>query len=144
MNIIPKFDGEHRFLSNFYPTNNGTLYDGVPYPSSEHAYQAAKFAPDKRRDFLQGSPGNAKRMGRRPGVRSDWEQVKTGIMLEIVSSKFQRDTELRKKLLATGTAVLIEGNTWGDVFWGVCKGTGENWLGRILMTVRQELQENPL
>lgn len=47
---------------------------------------------------------------------------------------------LREKLLATGDAELVEGNTWGDRFWGVCNGVGQNWLGRLLMQVRDEIK----
>jgi hypothetical protein len=42
-------------------------------------------------------------------------------------------------LLLTGDEELIEGNFWGDVFWGVCNGVGKNHLGKILMEVRSEL-----
>lgn len=41
--------------------------------------------------------------------------------------------------LATGDAILIEGNTWGDRFWGVCEGFGQNHLGHVLMRVRVQL-----
>ena len=37
--------------------------------------------------------------------------------------------------------VKIEGNTWNDTFWGVCNGQGQNWLGKILMLVRSELNK---
>ena len=50
------------------------------------------------------------------------------------------DPEYRQRLLDTGDRELIEGNTWGDRFWGVCRGEGENKLGRILMRVRDELR----
>ena len=53
-------------------------------------------------------------------------------------SKFRGDIDLRSLLVATGDRELIEGNTWGDTFWGVDKNTGqgENHLGRILMELR--------
>jgi predicted NAD-dependent protein-ADP-ribosyltransferase YbiA (DUF1768 family) len=59
----------------------------------------------------------------------------------MVRLKFSTHQELRERLLATGEAELIEGNTWNDTFWGVCKGEGQNWLGKILMEVRKELAE---
>ena len=62
-------------------------------------------------------------------------------MYEIVKDKFSRNPELRVKLLNTGDIELIEGNYWGDTFWGVCNGKGENHLGKILMRVRKELAE---
>ena len=83
-------------------------------------------------------------MGRRVKLRPDWEQVKVGLMEEIVRAKFTQNEDLKQRLLATGDKRLAEGNTWGDTFWGVDlrSGRGENHLGRILMRVRDELKEN--
>jgi len=61
-------------------------------------------------------------------------------METLLREKFSKDPELRAKLLNTGTSKLVEGNTWGDRFWGVCRGQGENNLGRLLMKVREELR----
>ena len=44
------------------------------------------------------------------------------------------------RLLETGDVYLEETNTWGDVFWGVCNGKGENMLGQVLMLIRDELK----
>lgn len=88
-----------------------------------------------------GTPAAAKRMGRKVVMRPDWDTVKFDIMLDLVRRKFLGHPDLREMLLATGDEQLIEGNYWGDRVWGVCDGTGENWLGRHLMTVRQELRE---
>ena len=60
-------------------------------------------------------------------------------MVACVRMKFT-DPALAAKLLATGEATLVEGNHWGDTFWGVCDGEGRNQLGEILMTVREELR----
>jgi len=45
------------------------------------------------------------------------------------------------RLLQTGDAKLVLNNKWNDKFWGVCRGVGENWLGKILMEVRDELRK---
>ena len=64
--------------------------------------------------------------------------------------KFTRHLDLREKLLATGDAELIEGNTWRDMTWGAVwnkdKGrwVGKNNLGRILMKVRDELKSQKI
>ena len=50
--------------------------------------------------------------------------------------------ELREALLNTDNAKLIEGNWWGDKFWGICNGVGENNLGKLLMEVRDEIRRN--
>ena len=63
-------------------------------------------------------------------------------MKELLMAKFSQNEDLKKKLLDTGDATLIEGNTWGDKYWGVCKGVGKNRLGELLMEVREELKQN--
>lgn len=143
---ISKFSGDNRFLSNFYLCN--VPYENIEYPSSEHAYQAAKCAVALNRLDIQRAPtpADAKRFGRRVKIRRDWEEVKIEIMKKIVLSKFQTNPTLRKMLMDTGTAHLEEGNYWGDTFWGVVgdEGVGENHLGKILMEVRDLLREEYL
>ena len=93
--------------------------------------------------FTEFGPGKSKGVGRRVQLRPDWEDVKTGIMEEIVRAKFTQHPELAARLLATGDKVLVEGNHWGDTCWGVDTrtGQGENRLGKILMKVREELKK---
>ena len=86
------------------------------------------------------NPSEAKRLGRRVRLRSDWEQVKYDVMLDVVRAKFNQHPDLAQKLLATGDEELVEGNDWGDTYWGVCNGRGKNMLGKILMRVRAELR----
>lgn len=133
------FNKEYRFLSNFYPAT--VEYDGLEYSSTEHAYQAAKTEdPAGRRRIRESQkPGEAKKLGKQVKMRTDWEQIKIGVMKDLVLQKFSKHKELKEKLLATGDAYLEETNTWNDTFWGVCKGKGHNWLGKILMEVRKEL-----
>lgn len=140
-NQIDSFSGEYRFLSNFWPCR--VEFEGQIYPSVEHAYVAAKTTNPLIRELITviKTAGKAKRVGKAMSLRSDWEDVKENIMYELVKCKFSRDLELKEKLLATGDAQLIEGNTWGDTFWGVCSGFGDNKLGKILMKVREELEE---
>ena len=86
-------------------------------------------------------PVTAKKMGRRVNLRKDWEDVKIQVMEKGLRLKFQ-DPTLRKKLLATGDEELVEGNPWGDRYWGVCNGSGKNKLGKLLMKIREELQDD--
>ena len=136
MDIIDTFDGEYRFLSNFYSVI--IEMDGKSYPSVEHAYQAAKTTDKDQRTIFASNitAGRAKRMGSKLNLRSDWNDVKINIMKSLIFYKFSKHLNLQKLLLDTGTAHLVEGNGWGDTFWGVCKGKGENHLGKILMDVR--------
>jgi ribA/ribD-fused uncharacterized protein len=137
---IIAFQGAYRFLSNFWPCRVkwGTEY----YRSVEHAYQAAKTGSPIEQTRVQDcvTAGDAKRMGRKVTLRPDWDLDKLAVMLDLVRQKFQ-DPMLQRQLLFTGNAELIEGNYWHDTFWGVCNGEGENHLGKILMQVRNELQE---
>lgn len=73
-------------------------------------------------------------------MREDWEAIKIDVMRYCLQEKFSAGSDLAAKLIATGDCELVEGNTWGDVFWGVCRGTGENRLGRLLMERREELK----
>lgn len=140
---VSSFSGKHRFLSNFYPSR--ICYENRVYPTVEHAFQAAKTLDYSMRDKIceAKTPGEAKKMGRQVKLRHDWELVKIFVMYQCVREKFLGSDELSEKLLATGDSFLIEGNTWNDTFWGVCSGTGQNWLGRILMVVRETLRHEP-
>lgn len=139
MNKIDRFVEEYRWLSNFWGCE--VYYEGVIYPTSEHAYQAAKtIDPLERYDLLTAcvTPGQAKRYKKHLTIREDWQDMKLKVMKDILRSKFEMNPKLCTRLLETGHAELIEGNTWNDVFWGVCNGEGENHLGKILMELRED------
>lgn len=145
---ILEFRGKYEFLSNFYPSLV-YLYSTDPtlptraYPTVEHAFQAAKSLSDADRVRIQRAktPGIAKRIGRLVALRPVWDSIKLECMVGLLRQKFETGV-LRAALLETGDATLEEGNTWGDVFWGVIKGTrlGSNHLGRLLMKIRDELK----
>lgn len=137
--MINSFRDKYFFLSNFY--HCWVMLDGKYYPSVEHAYQAAKTLDPIEREKIKNAsnPGTAKRLGRVCTHRSDWKKIKVDIMTDLVRQKFIRSHDLAEKLLSTGSEELVEGNTWGDTFWGVYRGRGENHLGKILMQVRREL-----
>ena len=142
---ITSFDGPNRFLSNFYEHRMVSPVDDLEYPSSEHAYQAAKTIHSDQKYEIQAAPGPgaAKRLGRHVELRPGWEQIKDDCMRRIVRAKFS-DPSLRSVLLQTGDAFLIEGNTWGDKYWGCINifggWHGQNRLGQILMEIRKELR----
>jgi len=149
--MIDRFTGKYGFLSNFWPCT--IVYQGFIFPSTENAYQAAKsssngeFGPGwvPRKIFLTCSAALAKKEGRRFTVREDWntKSVKIDVMWAVCSDKFYQE-EFKRLLLATGNQELVEGNTWNDQFWGVCRGEGKNWLGRILMDIRHQLKINEI
>jgi len=139
---INSFSGEYRFLSNFYMCD--VCYKGIIYPSSEHAYQAAKTnsIDEKLEIALLCSPNEAKKKARSFKLIPEWDTEKMIIMFEICFLKFHQNNDLRIKLIATGKNLLIEGNTWGDTFWGMCNNKGFNYLGKTLMCVRRILLED--
>lgn len=140
MSAITRFAAEYRWLSNFALAV--VQLDGVSYPTVEHAYQAAKTLDISERNQISScaSPGEAKRAGRHVTLRGDCESVKVSVMRELLRQKFSIP-KYALLLTATGDAMLIEGNNWGDTFWGICRGEGQNRLGRLLMSIRHELIE---
>lgn len=158
--VIPKFENEYFFLSNFYeaPTAFVLADDLLVMPTGEHAFQAAKchamLDKSAKLEYVRSvaeepTPAKAKYAGRSVKIDVDrWDAVKVECMREIVFQKFLQNPELRVQLLKTGDAMLVEGNTWGDKFWGRVDGKGYNKLGVILMEVRgywlwQTRQNNP-
>jgi ribA/ribD-fused uncharacterized protein len=139
--MIDNFKGKYRFLSNFYPCL--IRYEENFYPSVEHAYQAAKTLDldFQKAIFFAPYAVDAKRIGRNAPLREDWEDIKVDVMENLLKQKFSI-FELKSKLLATGNEELVEGNWWGDTFWGVCRGVGENHLGKLLMEIREEIRDS--
>ena len=140
--IISRFTGEYSYLSNFHPCP--IPFEGITYPSAEHAYQAAKTLDQVTRYTIQvcSTPGQAKARGQRIPLRPSWEDLKILKMGHILTAKFSIP-ELRDKLISTDTSMLVEGNNWGDTFWGICDGEGYNILGKILMGIRDDIQIRP-
>ena len=134
--MINSFSGKYRFLSNFYPSE--ITIDGIVYPTVEHFFQAMKTEDIKQRQEIAqaNSPGSAKRLGRGLLLRKYWEYMKDIYMLQGVIEKFTKYPDLAQKLINTHPHQLIEGNTWGDTYWGVYNSTGLNRLGQILMLIR--------
>lgn len=139
MKSITSFSGPHRFLSNFWSVP--IAFEGMTYRTVEHAFQAAKTLDEGMRKQIRNDPdaAGAKKRGRKVELRADWEAIKIDVMRELLRQKFGTEP-LKSKLLKTGKAQLVEGNWWGDRFWGVCDGVGENHLGRLLMEIREELR----
>lgn len=133
---ITAFQGDYRFLSNFYPSE--VEYTTEIYPTVEHAFQAMKTKDmDERKQIREAdTPGQAKRLGQKCTLRPDWDNIKLDVMEHFLHKKFKTNP-LHQQLMDTGSRELIEGNTWGDRFWGV-DGTGQNNLGKLLMKIRDE------
>lgn len=140
---VKGFFGEYRWLSNFHFCP--VYFEGLKYPTSENAYQAAKVIASERELFLTCKPTESKRIWKNLSLLHNaqtWDDNKADIMKIILVDKFYRNLDLRFKLLDTGNKYLEETNHWHDNFFGVCickkcEGLGQNQLGKILMKVRE-------
>ena len=132
---IDLFRGKYFFLSNFYVGSDGFCV--------EKEFQAHKTTNNEDIKLILNAktPGEAKKLGNNIIMRKDWIDIKFSVMEKLVRQKFSKEP-LCSMLIETGDAELIEGNKWYDTFWGICKGKGENHLGRILMKIRSEMKEN--
>lgn len=136
---ITRFRGPFKFLSNLYPTP--IAYKGHTYCCLEAAYQAQKsLDPAIHERFANiRLPYKARGMGQRiKTIRPDWFDIRISIMEELLYIKFSHP-QLKEWLQFTGQSNIVECNTWGDTFWGVYNGVGENHLGTLLMKVRDTL-----
>ena len=143
--MIGEFSGNNRWLSNFWLCQ--IVMGDLVYPSTENAYQAAKYPKKDRQQFTTCSPAKAKRLGSRITRPINWDSEKLIVMRKVLNQKFRVNTFNAALLLETGDVPLIEGNTWDDRFWGVYNGQGQNQLGIMLMDVRTKLldqQPKPL
>jgi ribA/ribD-fused uncharacterized protein len=168
---ITSFTGSYGWLSNFHRGNPFYLPGWQALmPTAEHAYQACKARTGEQAHWVLDAPSAqlAKSRGRQVDTHPDWDQRKKRIMLKILLAKFDNE-QLASWLVSTGDAQLIEGNTWGDTFWGAVPArnavvlhrpgpppiwqpdtekshdpdtwlAGWNWLGRELMMVREVLR----
>lgn len=113
--MIDSFRGKYYFLSNF--SEEWFNWKGYRFFSVEAAFQGEKTGKEETlRKFQYFAPGAAKRAGRIVKLRSDWEEIKLGIMHDLVYEKFSQNPDIKEKLLATGDEELVEGNSWGDCF----------------------------
>ena len=138
--MIDRFRGKYFFLSNMF--NMNITMSGKEYTCTEAVFQSFKTKDqDERAKFAGLSGKEAKRLGRSVSLRPDWDKIKVEVMKWVIHQKFQ-NPELRQLLLDTGDEELVEGNTWGDTFWGVCNGYGKNMLGKILMEERESIRNS--
>lgn len=135
------FRNEYYFLSNMYPCQiHLRRYNYYTFQCVESAYQAFK-CPDRLEEFLYLNGYEAKKLGKQVAARYDWNSVKCDIMKSLLIYKFTQNPYLGERLTNMQEEI-VEENTWGDTYWGVCRGVGENMLGKLLMEVREELRRN--
>ena len=131
-----KFRGVYACLSNMYPSP--LKINGLYFSCAESAFQSFKTAdPEIRKQFQFISGPEAKRLGRKLELRSDWNDIRLDVMKAVLEIKFKRYPEFMAALEKAKRSYgeLVEDNTWGDTFWGRCNGKGENHLGKLLQEV---------
>jgi len=138
----PKAD--YGCFSNF--SRHKVKLDGKLWKTSEHYYQAQKFSdsPKDMKDVFEADgPMQAALIGRdrkRP-LRRDWEKIKDEVMYRVVKAKVLQHDSVKRLLLETGDAILVE-HTYKDAYWGDgADGKGRNQLGKTLMRIREELRK---
>lgn len=141
------------FLSNFERTGFEAKQYGkkwgqlIFYPTNEHYYQAQKANNQKLHDYIRSAPhariamvlGNQIEQNKHlkdKYLRYSWSYLELPVMLTGIRHKF-KDEKLKQMLLKTDYATLHEDNP-DDPFWGTGDGSGDSWLGKLLMVVREE------
>ena len=141
------------FLSNFDRTPFVAWSDwGCHlFPTNEHHYQAQKAncedvhiwiqqAPHARLAMVIGRELEHNKYLKDKYMKKDWDKKKLDVMLNGLRAKFA-NIYLKNMLLETGDAILHEDNP-EDPFWGIGDGSGESWLGKLLMQVREEIRRD--
>jgi len=132
-------------FSNF--SLHGIHIQGTYWPTVEHYYQAQKFVGSTDAVIIPlihaaTTPEEAAALGRcsTRQLRRDWDLVKIRVMREAVLKKFLTHADIREVLLTTGDEMLVE-NSPTDYFWGCgANKTGQNHLGKVLISVREEIR----
>ncbi|MEK7621356.1 MAG: NADAR family protein [Patescibacteria group bacterium] len=159
--MIDSFNGRNFFLSNMSVVDNPLVTpDGARVLTAEHYYMSMRFIDEKTRFNVANARADdrddrifahglaAKKMAHQyilegqPHHKERYERI--AIMHSAVFCKFVTNPDFARLLLETQNQKLVEGNDWGDVFWGVSpvgSSNGENYLGKILMYVRQNIRE---
>lgn len=133
-----EFRGQYAFLSNFYPCI--IRVKGLEFGNAEAAFQACKFTDlAARQQFCRLDGKAAKQLGRKIKLRADWADIKLAVMASIVTYKFGSANPTLVPMLLSIREPIVEDNNWGDTYWGMCSGVGENHLGKILNARKAKL-----
>ena len=128
-------------LTNFFLIN--ILIDGKIWPSSEHYYLAMKF-PDypciqeQIRGCATANLAFELVQKKTDLIHRNWHNINLNTMKRAVWAKFSQHQSLALLLISTQNKVLISKKN--GIFGGAGENyKGKNYLGRILMLVRDEL-----
>ena len=144
-------------LSNFFKTSFMDPVDNITYHSTEQylQYKCAQYAGDEvsAAKILQANtPLECKSLSKsiKNLKRDSWEADACSIMKRGLRMKFESDAKCKEFLMATGNKSIGEA-TADDKFWGTGVSlrdtqatntgvwTGNNYMGRLLEEIRDEL-----
>lgn len=137
------YEGSYYMFSNFAAF--AVDWKGASWMTSEHAYQAAKFADASIQEKIRAarSAHDSKKIAKEheESKRGDWNETKLATMEEILRAKLDQHPYILKKLMETEDMEIVEDSP-KDSFWG--RGSdhqGENHLGKLWMKIRDELKK---
>ncbi|WP_319802245.1 NADAR family protein [Methylobacterium sp. W2] len=139
-------------LSNMAPGFPIKIND-ISIRTSEALYQACRYPhmPEVQRTIIsEASPMTAKMRSKpfRKDSRRDWEEVKVPIMRWCLRKKlFCNWDKFSRLLISTDNKPIVEDSS-KDSYWGAIPINGnilegENVLGRLLMEIREKINNNP-
>lgn len=136
-----EFYGQYWWLNNSsqYPLDleiEGKVYH---FPSAECAYQACK-SPVNAEQLTHMSAKDAKALGKKfkkRETRENWDNIKLSEMKRVLTAKF-KDPALKEKLLQLPSPIVMD-NPYHDTYWGQYNGRGQNYLGKILDEVKEDI-----
>ncbi len=129
-------------------SKHGFELDGEAWPSAEHYYQAMKFESEEQRKAILHAdhPAKAAKLAdkNKKSMRKDWAKVKETYMTRGIYIKCRTHVDVADALLATGDQKIVETSQY-DYYWGCGRdGRGHNTFGKVLMAVRDKLQQERL
>lgn len=145
------------FLGNFYPCEL-TIF-GRKFRNAEAAFQALKWWDSHAKEFQKLDGTSAFELKKQLDklrkleknnpkyLATDWTYKNNGNnkdgMYVVLCAKFTPESKIARKLLDTGDAILVEHNPrrGRDCIWSNNNdGSGSNFLGLMLMIIRDELR----
>lgn len=137
------YEQDYYIFSNF--SSFAVEWKGKLYPTSEHAYHSEKFDDENIKEEIRNCRSAHESFKLANNYKhlyiNDWDNIKVGIMKEILLEKVKQHPYVMKKLIDSGDRELIE-NSWRDDFWGWGSNKdGRNQLGKIWMEIRNEIRK---
>jgi len=149
--IIGKVKEEGGCWGNMAPFR--VTYNGTEWLTTEALFQALRFDNEEIREAIRAekSPMGAKMKAKKHKsemVIEPLSEADINNMRLVLRLKIEQHPELRETLIESGDAFIVEDCTkrqrGSGLFWGAAlidgSWVGQNWLGKLWMELRQNLQ----